>query len=63
MTTTRLDSTYLGWLVNNEQRICPVSGLEHMTNGSVAKRLTSLTLSRHTSRHYYTLNMNDYYCL
>ena len=36
LTTTKVDSTYLGWLANNAQRICPVAGLERMTTGSVA---------------------------
>ena len=48
LTTTEADLTYLCWLANNAQRICPVAGLERMTTGSVAKRLT---LSRHTGRH------------
>ena len=48
LTTTEADLTYLCWLANSAQRICPVAGLERMTTGSVAKRLT---LSRHTSRH------------
>ena len=48
LTATKVDSTYLGRLTSNAQRICdPVVGLERMTTGSVAKRLT---LSRHTSR-------------
>ena len=46
LTTTKGDSTYLGWLANNAQR--PAAGLECMTTGSVAKRLI---LSCHTSRH------------
>ena len=40
--TTKVDSSYLGSLANNAQRICPVAGLERMTTGSVAKRLTLL---------------------
>ena len=48
LTTTKVDSTYLGSLANNTQGICPVAGLERMTTRSVAKRLT---LSRHTGRH------------
>ena len=32
-TTTKVDPTYLGWLANNAQRICPVTGLERMTTG------------------------------
>ena len=47
-TVTKVDSTYLGCLTNNAQRICPVAGLERMTTGPVAK---CLNLSRHTSRH------------
>ena len=35
LTTTKVDSTYLGWLANNAQRLCPVAGLERMTTGSV----------------------------
>ena len=35
LTTTKVDSTYLGWLANNAQRICPVAGLERMTTGIV----------------------------
>ena len=38
LTTTKVDSTYLGCLTSNAQRICPMAGLER------------LTLSRHTSR-------------
>ena len=40
MSTTKVESTYLGWLANNAQRICPVEGLERMSTGLVAKRLT-----------------------
>ena len=47
LTTTKVDSTYLGCLANNAQRICAVAGLERMTTGSVVKRLT---LSCHTGR-------------
>ena len=39
LTTTKVDSTYLGWLPNNAQRICPVAGLERMTTGSVVRAL------------------------
>ena len=46
LTVTKVDSTYLGCLTSNAQRICPVAGLERMTTGSVAKRLTPL---RHKS--------------
>ena len=46
-TTTKVDSTYLGWLANNAQRICPVAGLERMHRISSQR----LTLSRHTGRH------------
>ena len=39
--TTKVDSTYLGWLTNNAQSIilCPVAGLERMTTGSVVSAL------------------------
>ena len=47
LTTTKVESTYLGWITNNAQRICPVEGLEHMTTGLVNK---CLTLLRHTGR-------------
>ena len=39
LTTTKVDLTYLGWLANNAQRICPVAGLERMTIGSVVSAL------------------------
>ena len=39
LTTTKVDSTYLGWLANNAQRICPVAGLERMTTGSAVSAL------------------------
>ena len=47
LTTTKVDSTHLGWLANNAQRICicPVARLEHI--GSQAP-----SLSRHTDRQY-----------
>ena len=35
LTTTKVDSTYLGCLANNVQRICPVAGLERMSIRSV----------------------------
>ena len=35
--TTKVDSTYLGWLANNAQR--SVAGLERMTTGSVVSAL------------------------
>ena len=54
LTTTEADSTYLCWLANNAQRICPVAGLERMTTVSVAKRLTTLTLS-----YYINSNTNS----
>ena len=41
-TTTKVDSTYLGWLANNAQRICPVAGLERMTTGSAVSALPYL---------------------
>ena len=47
LTTTKVDSTYLGGLSNNAQRICPVAVLERMTTGSAVKRLTP---SRHPDR-------------
>ena len=40
LTFAKVNSTYLGRLTSNAQRICPVVGLERMTTGSVAKRLT-----------------------
>ena len=52
LTTTKVDSTYLGCLANNARRICPVAGLERMTTGSVAKRLT---LSLHTGKQFMLL--------
>ena len=42
LTTTKVDSTYLGWLANNAQRICPVAGLERMTTGSAVSALPYL---------------------
>ena len=39
LTTTKVDSTYLGGLANNAQRICPVAGLELMITGSVVSAL------------------------
>ena len=42
VTTTKVDSTYLGWLTNNAQRICPVAGLEGMTTGSAVSALPYL---------------------
>ena len=39
LTTTRVDSTYLGSLANNAQRICPVAELERMTTGSAVSAL------------------------
>ena len=48
LTTTKVDSTYLGSLSNNAQRIGPVAGLERMTTGSVV--MQRLTLSRHTGK-------------
>ena len=56
LTVTKVDSTYLCSLTSNTQRICPVAGLERMTTGSVAKRLTPL---RHTIRpvNLYTLSI------
>ena len=39
LTTRKVDSTYLGWLVNNVQRICPVAGLERITTGSAVSAL------------------------
>ena len=42
LTTTKVDSTYLGWLTNNAQRICPVAGLERMTTGSAVSALPFL---------------------
>ena len=41
-TTTKVDSTYLGLLANNAQRICPVAGLERMTTGSAVSALPYL---------------------
>ena len=41
-TTTKVDSTYLVWLANNAQRICPVAGLERMTTGSTVSALPYL---------------------
>ena len=49
LTTAKVDSTYLGCLAKNAQRICPVAGLERMTTGSVVTS-QRLTLSRHTVR-------------
>ena len=34
-TATKVDSTYLGCLTSNAQRICPVAGLKRVTTGSV----------------------------
>ena len=42
LTTKKVDSTYLGWLANNAQRICPVAGLERMTTGSAVSTLPYL---------------------
>ena len=42
LTTTKVDSTYLGSLSNNAQRICPVAGLERMTTGSAVSALPYL---------------------
>ena len=43
LTTTKVDSTYLGSLANNAQRIiCPVAGLERMTTGSAVSALPYL---------------------
>ena len=42
LTTTKVDSTFLGWLANNAQRICLVAGLERMTTGSVVSALPYL---------------------
>ena len=39
LTTTKADSTYLGCLASNAQRICPVAGLERMTTVSVVSGL------------------------
>ena len=49
LTTTKVDSTYLGWLANNAQRICPVRRRRARTHDH---RISSqrLTLSRHTGR-------------
>ena len=40
LTATKVDSTYLGCLTSNAQRICPVAGLERMTTGSVVSALS-----------------------
>ena len=40
LTASKVDSTYMGGLTSNTQRICPVAGLENMNTGSIAKRLT-----------------------
>ena len=42
LTNTKVDSTYLGCLTNNAQRICPVAGLERMTTGSAVSALPYL---------------------
>ena len=42
LTTTKVESTYLGLLANNAQRICPVAGLERMTTGSAVSALPYL---------------------
>ena len=39
LTATKVDSTYLGCLANNAQRVCPVAGLERMTTGLVVSAL------------------------
>ena len=39
LTATKVDSTYLGELTSNAQRICPVAGLERMTTRSVVSAL------------------------
>ena len=47
LTTTKVGSTYLGWLANNAQRICPLAGLETHDHQISSQRLT---LSCHTGR-------------
>ena len=42
LTTTKVDSTYLGSLASNAQRICPVAGLERMTTESAVSALPYL---------------------
>ena len=39
LTATKVDSTYLGCLISNAQRICPVAGLERITTGLVVSAL------------------------
>ena len=39
LTTTKVDSIYLGLLANKAQRICPVAGLERMTTGLAVSAL------------------------
>ena len=39
LSVTKVDSTYLGCLTRNTQRICPVARLERMTTGSVVNAL------------------------
>ena len=40
LTATKVDSTYLGCLTSNTQRICPVAGLERMTSGLAVSALS-----------------------
>ena len=39
LAATKVDSTYLGCLTSNAQRICPVAWLERMTTGLVVSAL------------------------
>ena len=39
LTATKVDSTYLGCLTSNAQRICPVAGLKRTTTGLVVSAL------------------------
>ena len=59
LTTTKVDSTYLGLLANNAQHICPVAGLEHMTTGSAVSALPYLATQ--VDKHDNTINKINLY--
>ena len=40
LTATNVDSTYLGCITSNTQRICPVAGLERVTTRSAVSDLS-----------------------